>query len=154
MTTLLDSFRKELTTTRHIFSLDEYEGLIAARKPHFIDIMSIDENSVAELFYTSGTTSNPKGVMLTHRNLYLHAYGVIAGVTIRTTTELHTIPLFHANGWGRVQTLTCIGGKHVMMRRFDPAQVLALVEQERVEAFSIVPTMAIALLNCPALAEK
>lgn len=150
---LLDAFRKDLNTVKHFFSLDEYEGLIAAREPYFIDFTTIDENTVAELFYTSGTTSNPKGVMLTHRNLYLHAYGVIAGISIRSMIELHTIPLFHANGWGRVQTLTCLGGTHVMMRRFDPAAVLALVERERVEAFSMVPTMAIALLNCATLAE-
>jgi len=150
---LLDSFRKDLTTVKHCFSLEEYEGLIAAREPYFIDFMGVDENSVAELFYTSGTTSNPKGVMLTHRNLYLHAYGVISGIGVRTMIELHTIPLFHANGWGRVQTLTCLGGTHIMMRRFDPATVLALVEREHVEAFSMVPTMAIALLNCPALSQ-
>ncbi|SRR5579871_2358486 len=149
---LLETFRKDLTTVRHVFSLEEYDGLLAAREPYFIDWTQIDENAVAELFYTSGTTSNPKGVMLTHRNLYLHCFSLLTGVgNLVTMRELHTIPLFHANGWGRVQTLTCMGGVHVMMRRFDPAQVLALVERERVEGFAMVPTMAIALLNCPAM---
>jgi fatty-acyl-CoA synthase len=149
---LLEAFRKDLTTVKRIFSLEEYDGLLAQREPYYIDWTTIDENSLAELFYTSGTTSNPKGVMLTHRNLYLHGFSVLAGIGDKVTAvELHTIPLFHANGWGRVQTLTCMGGTHVLMRRFDPAQVLALVAKERVEAFAMVPTMAIALLNCAAL---
>src|ERR1017187_4184040 len=102
---LLDSFRKDLTTVKRIISLEEYDGLLAAREPYYIDWTRIDENSLAELFYTSGTTSNPKGVMLTHRNLYLHGFSVLAGIGDKVTTvELHTIPLFHANGWGRVQT--------------------------------------------------
>ncbi len=149
---LLNQLRSELRTVRHFLTLEEYDSAIAGKEPLFIDYLNIDESSVAELFYTSGTSGNPKGVMLTHRNLYLHALNTIAGVGARLTTiELHTIPLFHANGWGRAQTLTLLGGTHIMMRRFDPAQVLALVEKERVEAFSMVPTMAIALLNCPQL---
>src|SRR5580658_7136460 len=149
---LLEAFRKDLTTVKRIFSLEEYDGLLAQREPYYIDWTTSDENSLAELFYTSGTTSNPKGVMLTHRNLYLHGFSVLAGIGEKVTAvELHTIPLFHANGWGRVQTLTCMGGTHVLMRRFDPAQVFALVAKERVEAFAMVPTMAIALLNCAAL---
>lgn len=151
---LLNSFKSQLTTVRHFHTLDEYDALLAARQPHFIDIMEVEENSVAELFYTSGTTSSPKGVMLTHRNLYLHALNVVAGLMIGardTAVEMHTIPLFHANGWGRAQSITMLGGTHVMVRKFDPAAVLALVEKEHVQAFSMVPTMAIALLNSPAL---
>lgn len=148
---LLNQFRAELRTIRHFHTMEEYDTLLAAREPLAIDFMEIDENTIAELFYTSGTSGSPKGVMLTHRNLYLHALSVIAGIGSRdTTVELHTIPLFHANGWGRAQSVTCLGGTHVMMRRFDPAQVFALVERERVEMFSMVPTMAIALINCPA----
>jgi fatty-acyl-CoA synthase len=60
--------------------------------------------------------------------------------------ELHTIPLFHANGWGRAQTSTMMGQKQVMLRRFDPAAVCRLIQEERATAMSIVPTMAGALL--------
>ena len=70
------------------------------------DIFSFDENRIAELFYTSGSTGTPKGVMLSHRTLYLHALAVLASFTCKDTdVELHTIPLFHANGWGRPQSI-------------------------------------------------
>jgi len=65
------------------------------------------------------------------------------------TVELHTIPLFHANGWGIAQALTFMGGTHVMLQRFDPAEVFRLIERERVRTFALVPTMATALVNCP-----
>jgi fatty-acyl-CoA synthase len=66
-----------------------------------------------------------------------------------TAVELHTIPLFHANGWGRPQCATFHGLKQVMVRRFDPPLVLRLIQDERATSMSLVPTMANALLNCP-----
>jgi len=61
--------------------------------------LEIDENAVAELFYTSGTTGRPKGVMLTHRNLYLHAMTILSRLTAdESDVQLHSIPLFHVNG--------------------------------------------------------
>ncbi|MGA7376834.1 MAG: AMP-binding protein, partial [Candidatus Sulfotelmatobacter sp.] len=93
---------------------------------------------------------DPKGVMLTHRNVYLHALSVI--VTFMTkpdTVNLHTIPLFHANAWGTVHSVTFMGGKHVMLQRFTCAEVFQLVERERVDSLSLVPIMATALVNSP-----
>jgi fatty-acyl-CoA synthase len=114
------------------------------------DPFSFDENEIAELFYTSGSTGTPKGVMLSHRTLFVHALLVGLAVALRDdTVELHTIPLFHANGWGRPQLATMVGAKQVMLRRFDPAEVLRLIEKERVTAFSVVPVMANMLLNYP-----
>jgi fatty-acyl-CoA synthase len=111
-----------------------------------------DENEVAELFYTSGTTDRPKGVMLTHRNLYLHALSVILALQTRDSdVQLHTIPLYHANGWGAPHTVTCVGATHVMLRRFDPKALFKLVEREGVTTFNLVPTMATMLLQHPAL---
>ncbi len=69
--------------------------------------------------------------------------------TTRPCVELHTIPLFHANGWGRPQCATFHGLKQVMVRRFDPAHVLRLIQEEKATSMSLVPTMANALLNCP-----
>src|SRR5258706_519863 len=66
-----------------------------------------------------------------------------------STVELHTIPLFHANGWGRPQCATFHGLKQVMVRRFDPASVLRLIQEERATSMLVVPTMANALLHCP-----
>ncbi|MBI2821590.1 MAG: long-chain-fatty-acid--CoA ligase [Acidobacteria bacterium] len=125
-----------------------YESLLAAAPDHYRFDMELDENRVAELFYTSGTTGNNKGVMLTHRNLYLHAYSVLVTLRSRDTHRmLHTIPLFHVNGWGAPHTITAVGGVHVMLRRFDPVVALEIIERERVTHFDLVPTMAIALLE-------
>jgi len=160
---LVDSFRKELAKVEAFFLLDgspqagwlssdSYEGLLAAASPHQADIMEIDEDAVAELFYTSGTSANPKGVMLTHRNVYLHALHVcLTFDSTRDFAQLHTIPLFHANGWGVAHILALIGGKHVILRRFDCGQIFKLIEQERIYTMCLVPAMAIALVNSPDL---
>jgi fatty-acyl-CoA synthase len=90
--------------------------------------------------------------MLTHRNLYLHALSfLIAFRCAESDVQLHTISLFHVNGWGTPQALTAIGGTHVMLRKFDPEQVLQLVESERVTRFLAVPTMLNMILNHPDL---
>jgi len=117
-----------------------------------VDWTGIDENSVAELFYTSGSTGTPKGVALSHRSLYLHAlYAACTCPRVENMVDLHTIPLFHANGWGRPQFSTFLGTKQVMVRRFEPVTVLKLIEQHRATDMSMVPTMANALLACPEL---
>jgi len=158
---LADSFRQSVPLLKKIFLLDaapqapwlapkNYEDLLAAAAPHRADILEINENSLAELFYTSGTSAHPKGVMLTHRNIYLHALSVcLAFNTGQPTVELHTIPLFHANGWGVAHSLTFMGGTHLMIHRFDPLEVFRLIERERVHACNLVPTMATALVNSP-----
>jgi fatty-acyl-CoA synthase len=130
----------------------EYEALLERGRPDPVDFMTVDENTIAELFYTSGSTGTPKGVMLSHRTLYLHTLSVMATfIKDDTGVELHTIPLFHANGWGRPQASTMAGLKQVMVRRFEPSIVMKLIEDERATTMSLVPTMANALLNCPNL---
>jgi fatty-acyl-CoA synthase len=158
---LLESFRNEIPSVRSLYLLDgdpepswlsprNYETLLDEATPHRLEITSVDENGLAELFYTSGTSANPKGVMLTHRNVYLLAVHVCLGLHVENgAVELHTIPLFHANGWGVAHFLTLLGGKHVMMQRFDPKEVFRLIEAEGVHACSLVPIMATALVNCP-----
>ena len=158
---LVDSFRKNLQTVKVFVQLDgspeapwlapkNYDAFIAAAAPYRADISAIDENALAELFYTSGTSANPKGVMLTHRNIYLHALNVCMGFQIENgAVELHTIPLFHANGWGVAHFLTLLGGKHVMIQRFETKEVFRLIEAEKVDSCSLVPIMATALVNCP-----
>jgi len=135
-----------------------YEQLLLSSPPFTCDFMQVDEDSVAELFYTSGSSDRPKGVMLTHRNVYLHALSVIAaeqtspmslGEMSCTSVLLHTIPLFHANGWGTAHTITVVGGTHVMIHHFNPAEVFRLIEQERVSTCAMVPTMVAALMNSP-----
>jgi fatty-acyl-CoA synthase len=131
-----------------------YEQLLEAAGPEAVDYTTYDEDEIGELFYTSGSTGTPKGVMLSHRTLYLHALGTLLG-TLRMTramqadqiVEGHTIPLFHANGWGRAHTVTQAGGRHVMVKRFDPQGVCELIEREGLTTISMVPTMANALIN-------
>lgn len=158
---LVDSFRHSLSTMQTYVLLDEapqaswlspknYEDILAEATPYRADVMSFDESSLAELFYTSGTSADPKGVMLTHRNIYLHALSVC--VTFRTdadSVQLHTIPLFHANGWGMAHAITFVGGMHVMLKRFSCAEVFQMIERERVNSLSLVPIMATALVNSP-----
>jgi fatty-acyl-CoA synthase len=158
---MVDSFRHHVPAVRSFFLLDDapkdgwlspqnYEQLLAQATLQHTDVLEFDENSLAELFYTSGTSANPKGVMLTHRNVYLHALSVAINFSSsQDTVELHTIPLFHANGWGVAHSLTFVGATHVMIHRFDPVEVFRLIERERVQACSLVPTMATALVNCP-----
>src|SRR6476661_6366400 len=165
---LAEAFRHDVPGIERIYLLDGarqadwlsphgYDELIAAAGPFHRDVMDVDENALAELFYTSGTSDAPRGVMLTHRNIYLHALLVIASgrtsgdVAASTSCEsvmLHTIPLFHANGWGSAHTVTLVGGTHVMVHQFVPADVLRLIEREKVTACALVPTMANALVNC------
>jgi fatty-acyl-CoA synthase len=158
---LVEAFRPKLTNVKAFYSLDEqvkrdwvepktYDQMLADAAPHRADIMDVDEDALAELFYTSGTSAEPKGVMLTHRNIYLHALNTGLGLlSTSEVVELHTIPLFHANGWGVAHFLTVLGGKHVMIPRFDPPEIFRLIQTEGVTNCSLVPAMATALVNCP-----
>lgn len=158
---IVDSFRKKLSSVESFHLLnaapqvnwiatETYEAMLAAASPYRTDIIDVDENSVSELFYTSGTSANPKGVMLSHRNVYLHALtACFVDDPTADHVQLHTIPLFHANGWGVAHSLALTGGTHVMMQRFETVRVFQLVEQERVRTLCLVPAMATALVNCP-----
>src|ERR1700733_14583098 len=130
-----------------------YEELLDQGQPERADIFSFDEDSIAELFYTSGSTGTPKGVTLSHRTLYQHALSVVSLYREpETIVDLHTIPLFHANGSGRPPAPSMLGTKQVMVRRFDPLTVFRLIQTHRATDMAMVPTMANALLNCAELA--
>jgi len=159
---LVDKLRPECPGIERFVTLDEKvpaadltsEELLDNGHPERADIYSFDEHAIAELFYTSGSTGTPKGVMLSHRTLYMHALSV-AGMfkEVETLVDLHTIPLFHANGWGRPQSSTMLGVKQVMVRRFEPTFVFKLIQEHRATDMSLVPTMANALLNAPDLGQ-
>ncbi|MEW6184114.1 MAG: AMP-binding protein [Thermodesulfobacteriota bacterium] len=108
------------------------------------------EDDLSELFYTSGTTGPPKGVMLTHRNLYLHTLSTMATYPIsETDVQLHLIPLFHVNGWGLPHYLTAKGGTHVMIKKFEPTSVLDLIQKEKIWRLFLIPMMVNALIEHP-----
>lgn len=149
----IDAFRTSCPSITHFIELgEEYEKFLTDSQPGAIPYEDIDDNSIAELFYTSGSTGTPKGVTLSHRTLYLHGMSVATLYTSpETMVDLHTIPLFHANGWGHAHSSVMMGIKQVMVRRFDPATVLALIQEHGATDMCLVPTMANALLNCPTL---
>ena len=136
-----------LTIDRRLHIGDGYDEALAAHAGSFVDIRVDDEDAVCELFYTSGTTGLPKGAMLTHRNLATHAIdSALSMACTHRDVVLHTIPLFHVNGWGTPHWVTLLGGRHVMLEKFVAADVLGLIERERVTRLHLVPTMATTLV--------
>ena len=91
-----------------------------------------DEDATATINYTSGTTARPKGVQLTHRNIWINAttFGWQTGVTDRDV-YLHTLPMFHCNGWGMTYAVTGMGGQHIVLRKVDGAEILRRVDAAR-----------------------
>jgi fatty-acyl-CoA synthase len=157
---MVKTFHDVCPSIRHYVAIDSggeadctYEELLSTGRIERPDLLDFDENEIAELFYTSGSTGTPKGVALSHRNLYLHALACRSSTPefFDTDVALHTIPLFHANGWGTAQISTMMGLKQVMVRRFEPENVLRLIQNERATTMSLVPVMANSLLNCPDL---
>jgi fatty-acyl-CoA synthase len=155
---IVRGMRPHLPALRHLVVIEgpsepgehAYEALLAAAAPDHIVEPVTDENAMCKLFYTSGTTGVPKGVALSHRNLYLHAMTFLSSFQITSDDViLHIVPLFHVNGWGTPQFLTAVGGKHVMLRKVTSEAICRLVEHERVTRLFGMPTVMNALLHYP-----
>ncbi len=107
-----------------------------------------DEDATATINYTSGTTARPKGVQLTHRNLWLNAttFGWHLGISDRDV-YLHTLPQFHCNGWGILYSVTGMGARHVILRKVDGAEILRRVDRHGVTVMCAAPAVANAVLD-------
>jgi len=125
-----------------------YERLLAAAPPTPPSDPDLEENDLATVNYTSGTTARPKGVMMTHRNLYINAlnFALHLGVTDRDII-LHTLPMFHVNGWGSPFAVTMMGGSHVSMRRVDGPAIFDLIEREAITLACMSPAVLAMILN-------
>ena len=107
-----------------------------------------DEDFTATINYTSGTTARPKGVQLTHRNIWIN--GVVFGLHTTISdrdTYLHTLPMFHCNGWGMPHALAGVGAKQVVLRKVDGADILRRVEEHGVTLLCGAPAVVAAIIE-------
>jgi len=153
---VVDSIRDRIPRTRLFVALEgeregwvEYEREIAAASLGFIR-PSIDEDNLLTINYTSGTTSRPKGVMITHRNAYMNTVGTLIHAPMSPAdTYVWTLPMFHANGWTFTWTVTAAGAKHICLRKVDPAEIFRLIARENVTMLCAAPTVLIGIANAP-----
>src|SRR5215472_1333256 len=110
-----------------------------------------DEDATASINYTSGTTARPKGVQLTHRNCWLNAatFGWHTAVTDRDV-YMHTLPMFHCNGWGMPYAVTGMGVPQVVVRKIDGEEILRRIEAHGVTLLCGAPAVVAAILTAAA----
>jgi acyl-CoA synthetase (AMP-forming)/AMP-acid ligase II len=139
--------RLDALDVRHKFVLGDDDALYK-RDTEPREWSEPDEAATATINYTSGTTARPKGVELTHRSLWLNAtvFALHAGVDDRDV-YLHTLPMFHANGWGMPYGVTGMGGKHIVLRQVDGAEILDRVEKYGVTLMCAAPAVISAALE-------
>ena len=150
----VDQIRELIPDVRHFVCLNGtkdkwlyYEELIAAAASDF-SRPTIRESDLLTINYTSGTTAKPKGVMITHRNAYMNVVGTLIHNHMTAADRyLWTLPMFHANGWTFVWTVTAVGATHVCLRKVDPQAVFELVSRESVSMLCAAPTVLISLAN-------
>jgi acyl-CoA synthetase (AMP-forming)/AMP-acid ligase II len=153
----VDTIRPNLGNVRAFVALDgsregwiEYERALAGSAPLQAK-PPIDERDLLTINYTSGTTSRPKGVMITHRNAWMNSVGTLLHVPMRAADRyLWTLPMFHANGWTFVWTVTAVGATHVCLRKVEPATVFDHLRRERITTLCAAPTVLIGLANASA----
>lgn len=134
----------------------EYEALLAAADPGY-EFPDFDENTRATLFYTTGTTGQPKGVYFSHRQIVLHSLVVLATVSqaaengqfSRNDVYMPLTPMFHAHAWGYPYIATMCGLKQVYPGRYETSMLLDLVKREGVTFSHCVPTVLHMVLNAP-----
>lgn len=132
----------------------DYEAVLAAASPEFPHLVDVAETDIATLNYTSGTTARPKGVMLTHRACVMSALNFITSLNVvPTDVYLHTLPMFHANGWGGLWALAGRGGTQVCLRKVEAQTIFELARQEQVTLACAAPTVLVTLATFPGARE-
>jgi fatty-acyl-CoA synthase len=153
----VDSIRDAIGSVKHFIALTgsrpgwlDHAATVTAESPD-VRRPEIGENDLLTINYTSGTTARPKGVMITHRNAYLNTVGTLLHLRLGIGDRyLWTLPMFHANGWTFVWTVTAAASTHVCLPKPDPATVFRLIREERVTWLCAAPTVLIGLANAPA----
>lgn len=153
----IDGIREQLPKVDHFVALSgeakqwlNYEAILAATAPQFAH-SQIQETNLLTINYTSGTTSRPKGVMITHRNAWINSIGTLLYTPMTCADRyLWTLPMFHANGWTFVWTVTAAGATHICLRKCEPRSVFELMKTEQVTTLCAAPTVLISLANAPA----
>jgi fatty-acyl-CoA synthase len=157
----VDGIRSQLSGVKQFVALEgskkgwlDYEELINSSSASF-DPPTLDENDLLTINYTSGTTSRPKGVMITHRNAYINTVGTLIHCPMTCADRyLWTLPMFHANGWTFVWTNTAAGATHVCLRRVTPAAAFEIIQKEKITMLCASPTVVIGIVNAPAALRK
>ena len=157
----IEGIRERLAGVRHFVCLDgnpsgwlDYKSLITGTSGDFRSV-DIAETALISINYTSGTTSRPKGVMITHRNAWMNSVGTLVHQQMSSTDRyLWTLPMFHANGWTFVWTVTAVGAAHICLKKAEPARIYALIEQEGVTVLCAAPTVLIGIANGPEEARR
>ena len=152
----MDSIRSQLPNVASFVALEgakpgwlDYETLLA-EAPRDFTRPAITETDLLTINYTSGTTSRPKGVMITHRNAYINVVGTLIHHPMTLADRyLWTLPMFHANGWTFVWTVTAAGATHICLRKVEPIAVFEKIKQESVSMLCAAPTVLISIANGP-----
>ena len=152
----IDSIREQLPKVKHFVALTgeaehwlNYEAMVDANPANFVR-PEVSETELLTINYTSGTTSRPKGVMITHRNAWMNSIGTLLHAPMTCADRyLWTLPMFHANGWTFVWTVTAAGATHICLRKCDPCAVFELMKTEQVTTLCAAPTVLISLANAP-----
>ncbi|TDU32344.1 fatty-acyl-CoA synthase [Panacagrimonas perspica] len=153
---LVDSVRSQMKTVEHFVGIGgkkegwlDYEALLAAASPDFPK-HELAETDLLTINYTSGTTSRPKGVMITHRNAWTNSVGVLVHWNmVPSDRYLWTLPMFHANGWTFTWTITAVGATHVCLPKVEAALIYEAINKEQVTHLCAAPTVLIAIANGP-----
>lgn len=152
----IDGIRDQLPGVTHFVALEgsrpgwiDYESTLSDHEPVY-ERPHIAESDLISLNYTSGTTSRPKGVMITHRNAWVNSVGTLVHhPMIPADRYLWTLPMFHANGWTFVWTVTAVGATHVCLRKVDAVAAYRLIDEETISMLCAAPTILIAIASGP-----